>query len=62
MEPAEKYYNIYDKELLVVVEAFKHWQPDCHGAHFLIVVFTNHQNLKYLTTSKVLNQCQVCWA
>jgi hypothetical protein len=25
MEPAEKNYNIHDKELLAVVEAFKHW-------------------------------------
>jgi hypothetical protein len=25
MEPAERNYDIHDKELLVVVEAFKHW-------------------------------------
>jgi hypothetical protein len=27
MEPAEKNYDIHDKELLTVVEAFKHWRP-----------------------------------
>jgi hypothetical protein len=42
MEPAEKNYDIHDKELLAVVEAFKHWQPYCHGAKFPILVFTNH--------------------
>jgi hypothetical protein len=59
MELAEKNYDIHDKELLAVVEAFKHWRPCCHGARFPILVFTDHQNLWYFTTSKILNQCQV---
>jgi hypothetical protein len=59
MEPAEKNYDIHDKELLAVVEAFKHWRPYCHGARFPILVFTDHQSLRYFTTSKVLNQRQV---
>jgi hypothetical protein len=62
MEPAEKNYDIHDKELLAVVEAFKHSRPYCHRARFPILVFTDHQNLRYFTTSKVLNQCQVYWA
>jgi hypothetical protein len=32
MEPVEKNYDIHDKDLLAVVEAFKHWRPYCHGA------------------------------
>jgi hypothetical protein len=59
MELAEKNYDIHDIELLAVVEAFKHWRPYCHGAKYPIMVFTNHQNLRYFTTSKVLNQRQV---
>jgi hypothetical protein len=62
MEPTEKNHNIHDKALLAVVEVFKHWQQYCHGACFPILVFTNHQNVRYFTTSKVLNQCQVHWA
>jgi hypothetical protein len=62
MEPAENNYDIHDEELLAVVEAFKHWQPYCHEVHFAIVVFTDHQNLRYFTTSKVLNPRQVHWA
>jgi hypothetical protein len=62
MEPAEKNYDIHDKELLALVEAFKHRRPYCHGARFPILVFTDHQNLRYFTTSKVLNQRQVHWA
>jgi hypothetical protein len=45
MELAEKNNDIHDKELLTVVEAFKHWCPYCHDARFPILVFTNHQNL-----------------
>jgi hypothetical protein len=62
MKPAEKNYDIHDKELLAVVEAIKHWHPYCHGAQFPILVLTDHQNLRYFTTSKVLNQRQVHWA
>jgi hypothetical protein len=47
---------------LAVVEEFKHWCPYCHGADFPILVFTDHQNLKYFTTSKLLKQRQVHWA
>jgi hypothetical protein len=34
MEFTERDYDIYNKELLTVVEAFKHWQSDCHVAGF----------------------------
>jgi hypothetical protein len=44
------------------VEAFKHWWPSYHEACFPILVCTDHQNLRYFTTSKVLNQRQVHWA
>jgi hypothetical protein len=46
MELAEKNYDIDDKELLAVVEAFQDWQPHCHGKRFPILVFTDHQNLR----------------
>jgi hypothetical protein len=62
MEPADRNHDIHDKELLAVVEAFKHWRPNCHGARFPILVITDHQNLRYFTTSKVLNKHQVHWA
>jgi hypothetical protein len=62
MEPAEKNYDIHDKELLAVVEAFKHWRPYCHGVKYPILVFTDHQNLRNFTTSKILNQRHVHWA
>ena len=61
-QPAEINYEIHDKELLVIVDAFKHWRRYCEGAQHQIQVFLNHQNLEYFTTTKVLNQRQARWA
>jgi hypothetical protein len=32
------------------------------GALLTVVVYTNHQNLEYMTTTKVLNRRQASWA
>jgi hypothetical protein len=59
--PAEINYKIHDKELLAIVDAFKHWRRYLEGTHHQIQVFSDHQNLKYFTTTKVLNRRQVRW-
>jgi hypothetical protein len=59
MKLAEKNNDIHDQELLAIVAAFKHWHSYCHEARFPILVFTDHQNLRYFTTSKVPNPRQV---
>jgi len=61
-QPAEINYEIHDKELLAVVDAFKHWRRYCEGATHQVQVFTDHQNLEYFTTTKVLNRWQGRWA
>jgi len=61
-QPAEINYEIHDKELLAVVNAFKHWRRYCEGATHQIQVFSDHQNLKYFATTKVLNRWQARWA
>jgi len=59
---AEINYEIHDKELLAVVDAFKHWRRYCEGAEHQIQVFSDHQNLEYFTTTKILNRRQARWA
>lgn len=54
-------YEIYDKEMLAIVEAFKHWRAYLEGSPD-IIVYTDHKNLEYFTTSKVLNRRQARWA
>jgi len=61
-QPAEINYEIHDKELLAVVDAFKHWRCYCEGVTHQIQVFSDHQNLEYFTTTKVLNRRQALWA
>ena len=61
-QPAEINYDIHDKELLAIVDAFKHWRRYCEGAENQIQVFTDHHNLEYFTTTKVLNGRQARWA
>jgi len=61
-QPAEINYEIHDKELLAVVDAFKHWQRYCEGATHQVQVYSDHQNLEYFTTTEVLNRRQARWA
>jgi hypothetical protein len=56
--PAEINYEIHDKELLAIVNSFKHWRRYCEGAVYQVQVFSDHQNLEYFTTTKVLNRRQ----
>jgi len=61
-QPVEINYEIHDKELLAVVDAFKHWRRYCEGATHQVQVYSDHQNLEYFTTTKVLNRRQARWA
>jgi len=61
-QPAEINYEIHDKELLAFVDAFKHWRRYCEGATHQVQVYSDHQNLEYFTTTKVLNHRQAWWA
>jgi len=61
-QPAVINYEIDDKELLAVVDAFKHWRQYCEGTTHQVQVYSDHQNLEYFTTKKVLNRRQACWA
>ena len=49
-------YEIYNKELLAIVYCFKKWRPKLEGAFLLIKVITNHRNLEYFITTKLLNR------
>jgi transposase InsO family protein len=60
--PAEINYEIHDKELLAIVDSFKHWRRYLEGATHQVQVFSDHQNLEYFTTTKVLNRRQARWA
>jgi hypothetical protein len=55
-------YHIHDKEILAIVSTFKEWTRYVEGAEHSILVFSDHKNLEYFTTMKVLNHGQARWA
>ena len=59
---AELNYDTHDKELLTIFEAFKHWQQYLEGSRILIDVITDHKNLEYFTTTKILTCQQAHWS
>ena len=62
LNSAERNYEIHDKELLAILEAFMAWKPYLYGADKLITVYTDHQNLQHFLTTKKWNQRQIRWA
>ena len=62
MSPAETNYEIYDKELLAIVDAFEQWRPELAGTADPVLVRTDHRNLEYFMTTKRLNRRQARWA
>lgn len=62
LTPAEVNYEIHDKELLAIVDSFARWRQYLEGAKHRIDVFSDHQNLSYFTTAKILNRRQARWA
>jgi len=60
--PVKLNYDIYDKEMVGIVNCFSEWQDFLMGGPGEIVVFTDHKNLECFNTTKLLNQSQASWA
>ena len=54
--PTECNYEIYDKELLAIVRAFEEWRPHLEGLRHPIQVLSDHKNLEYFMSTKLLNR------
>ncbi|KAM0713385.1 hypothetical protein Q7P37_010347 [Cladosporium fusiforme] len=61
MTPAELNYEIHNKELLAIVEAFRHWRIYLEGHLEEITVITDYKNLTKYTTTKELTPRQIRW-
>jgi hypothetical protein len=61
-KPAEVNYDIHDKEMLAIVAAFKEWVHMLKSVADQITVYTDHKNLEYFATTKVLTRRQARWA
>ena len=56
LTPAEENYEIHDKELLAIVDAFKTWRVHLEGAQHKVTVYSDHKNLMAFMTTKALNR------
>jgi hypothetical protein len=62
MSPAELNYDIYDKELLAIHEAFQQWRAYLEGSANTTLVISDHHNLQTFTTTKQLSRRQARWS
>ncbi|CAJ0952688.1 unnamed protein product [Ranitomeya imitator] len=59
--PAERNYDVGNRELLAMKWAFEEWRHWLEGAKHRMVVLTDHKNLTYLESAKWLNPRQARW-
>ena len=62
MSPAECNYEIYDKKLLTIINAFELWKSELEKIEKPVQVVTDHKNLEYFMSSKLLNRRKARWS
>ncbi len=62
LSPAERNYDIGNRELLAIKLALEEWRHWLEGAQHPFTVLTDHKNLQYLREAKRLNPRQARWA
>jgi len=50
LQPAERNYEIHDKELLAIIHTLRHFCHYLQGNLYLTKIFSDHANLRYFTT------------
>jgi hypothetical protein len=59
LSAAEQNYNIYNLELLAIVNALDHWRPYLAGSPHKIIIYSDHQNLPYWKEPHKISHCIV---
>ena len=54
-------YEIHDKELLIIIDVFKHWRHYLEEARHEVLVLTNHNNLRKFMKITKLSSRQIRW-
>src|SRR6202789_1534052 len=60
--PAERNYEIYDRELLAIIRALEEWRHYIQGSSHQTIVLSDHKNLMYYREAKKLNRRQARWS
>jgi hypothetical protein len=51
-------YPIYNKEFIAIVTSFKEFQHYLHGSKHQTIMYTDHKNITFFTTTQKLNKRQ----
>ncbi|GBE77937.1 hypothetical protein SCP_0108190 [Sparassis crispa] len=62
LNPAERNYEIYDRELLGIIRALTEWRHYLEGSPHPVEVRSDHKNLTYFRTAQKLNRRQARWS
>ena len=62
MQPAERNYEIHDREMLAIIEALKDWRYFLEGLPSPFEIITDHSNLQFWRTAQDLSRRQARWA
>ena len=55
-------YEIYDKELMIIVRTFEKWWSELEDSIYSVEMITNHKNLEYFMSTKQLSRHQARWS
>src|SRR6202049_1878321 len=61
LSPAEKNYDIYDRELLAIIYAVKAFRYLLLGVQEKFLIRSDHENLKYFKSPQKITLCQARW-
>jgi hypothetical protein len=59
--PAESNYEVHDKELLAIIEAFRHWRVYLEGQAHETKCISDHQNLTRFLSTHIMTGRQMRW-
>ena len=62
MNSAECNYEIHDKEMLAILQAFQHWRVELQSVENPVQVYSDHKSLDVFMRSKKLTARQARWA
>jgi len=47
---------------MAIIKALEEWRPECEGAEHTLQLITDHKNLEYFMSKRLLNRRQARWA
>ncbi|TFY50771.1 hypothetical protein EVJ58_g10896 [Rhodofomes roseus] len=62
LNPAERNYEIYDRELLSIIRGLETWKHYFLGSPHKLQIRSDHRNLTYWRTAQKLNRRQARWS